>query len=66
MYIGVFSFRSLIAITYIAYEGEGSAVSVLGYIDFQIDLPSRDSVWPGRSRSVTERRAFERTLGLAP
>ena len=23
MYIGVFSFRSLVAITYIAYEGEG-------------------------------------------
>ena len=40
----------------------------MGHVDFQIDLPSRDSVWPGRSRSATatERRAFKRTLALGP
>ena len=70
-----FQFRSLVAITYIAYEGEGrdgyreeGIVSVMGHVDFQIDLPYRDSVWPGRSRSATatERRAFKRTLALGP
>ena len=36
-------------------------VSVLGHVDFQIDPSSLDPAWPGRSRSATERRAFERT-----
>ena len=44
------------------------AVSVLGLGPRKLPdrSPSRDSARPGRSRSATERRAFERTLGLAP
>ena len=44
------------------------AVSVLGLRPRKLPdrSPSRDSARPGRSRSATERRAFERTLGLAP
>ena len=37
-----------------------SARCVLG-VDFQIDPSSRESGWPGRSHSGTERRAFERS-----
>ena len=40
-----------------------SARYVLGlaHVDFQIDPSSRESGWPGRSHSATERRAFERS-----
>ena len=40
-----------------------SARCVLGlaHVDFQIDPSSRESGWPGRSHSATERRAFERS-----